>query len=85
MKNIEFFPRAIDCKAFMPFDRAWSREFKNVLLFVLIASYAEKSECEGAKKGPFCMGIWATLSLSTENAPRAGKNIIADNVASEYP
>ena len=27
-----------------------------------------------AKKGPFCMGILATLSLSTGNAPRAEKN-----------
>ena len=88
MKNIDFFSAEIETKSFIPCNhQAWSRASKNVslLLFVSIASYAEKSEPEGAKKGPFCMGIWATLSLSTENAPRAGKNIIADNVASKYP
>ena len=34
-------------------------------------AYAEKSESEAAKKGPFCtstlMGILATLGLSTQN------------------
>ena len=54
MKNIDFFPRAIDFKASLPFDQAWSQEFKNVLLFVSIASYDEKSAAQGAKKGPFC-------------------------------
>ena len=49
-------------------------------------SYDEKSAAQGAKKGRFCMGILVTLGLSTENAPRAGKNIFADKVAcSEYP
>ena len=38
-----------------------------------IASYDEKSAAQGAKKGRFCMGILVTLSLSTENAPRAEK------------
>ena len=52
-------------------------------------SYAEKSEAQGAKKGPFCklkliMGILATLSLSTET-PRAGKNTFVDTVVSECP
>ena len=65
MKNIDFFPRAIDFKASLPFDQAWSQEFKNVLLFVSIASYDEKSAAQGAKKGPFCthMGILVTLGL----------------------
>ena len=85
MKNIDFFPRAIDFKASLPFDQAWSQEFKHVLLFVSIASYDEKSAAQGAKKGPFCMGILATLSLSTGNAPRAEKNIFVDKVVSEYP
>ena len=31
------------------------------------------------------MGILATLSLSTGNAPRAEKNIFVDKVVSEYP
>ena len=31
------------------------------------------------------IGILVTLGLSTENAPRAGKNVFADKVASEYP
>ena len=52
---------------------------------VSIASYAEKCESEGAKQGPFCMGILATLGLSTEFAPRAEKNIFAEKVASEHP
>ena len=46
---------------------------------------AEISESEGAKKGPFCMGILATLGLSTEFAPRAEKNIFVGKVASEHP
>ena len=50
MKNIDFFPRAIDFKASLPFDQAWSQEFKNVLLFVSIASYDEISAAQGAKK-----------------------------------
>ena len=50
-----------------------------------IASYDEKSAAQGAKKGPFCMGILATLGLSTEFEPRAEKNIFVDKVASEYP
>ena len=33
----------------VPFERAWSREFKNVLLFVSIVSYAEKYISEGAE------------------------------------
>ena len=83
MKNIDFFPRAIDFKASLPFDQAWSQEFKSVLLFVSIASYDEKSAAKGAKKGRFCMGILVTLSLSTENTPRAEKNIFVDKVVSE--
>ena len=85
MKNIDFFSEEIETKSFIPFKRAWSREFKNVLLFVSIAPYAEISESEGAKKGPFCMGILATLGLSTEFEPRAEKNIFVDKVVSEYP
>ena len=85
MKNIDFFSAEIETKSFIPCNQAWSRASKNVLLFVSIASYAEKGESEGAKKGPFCMGILATLSLSTENAPRAEKNIFVDKVVSEYP
>ena len=50
-----------------------------------IASNAEKSAAQGAKKGRFCMGILVTLSLSTENAPRAEKNIFVDKVVSEHP
>ena len=51
--------------------------------FVSIAFYDEKSAAQGAKKGRFCMGILVTLSLSTENAPRAEKNIFVDKVVSE--
>ena len=63
----------------------YCREFEKARVVVSIASYAEKSEPEGAKKGPFCMGILATLGLSTEFEPRAEKNIFVDKVVSEYP
>ena len=69
MKNIDFFPKKIETTTSIPFERAWSREFKNVLLFVSIASYDEKSAAQGAKKGRFCMGILVTLSLSKKKAP----------------
>ena len=85
MKNIDFFSAEIETKSFIPCNQAWSQKFKNVLLLVSIASYDEKSAAQGAKKGPFCMGILATLSLSTGNAPRAEKNIFVDKVVSEYP
>ena len=49
-----------------------------------IASNAEKSAAQGAKKGRFCMGILVTLSLSTENAPRAEIFFVVDKV-SEHP
>ena len=29
MKKVDFFPRAIDFKASLPFDQAWSRAYKN--------------------------------------------------------
>ena len=45
----------------------------------------EKSESEGAKKGPFCMGILVTLSLSFKKAPIGRKNNYVDKVVSEYP
>ena len=58
MKNFDLFSKKIETTTPIPFERAWSREFKNALLFVSIAPYAEISESEGAKKGPFCMGIF---------------------------
>ena len=85
MKNIDFFSVISYLTVTIPFDRAWSQELKNVLLFVSIASYDEISAAQGAKKGPFCMGILATLGLSTEFEPRAEKNIFVDKVVSEYP
>ena len=56
MKNIDFFSVISYLTVTIPFDRAWSQEFKNVLLFVSIASYDEKSAAQVAKKGRFCMG-----------------------------
>ena len=76
MEKVDFLTKKIECTTSIPLERAWSREFKNVLLFVSIAPYAEISESEGAKKGPFCMGILATLGLSTEFEPRAEKKIL---------
>ena len=63
MKNIDLFSAISYLTVTIPFDRAWSQEFKNVLLFVSIASYDEKSAAQGAKKGRFCMGILVILSL----------------------
>ena len=68
-KKVDFSPRAIDCKASLPFDQAWSRAYKKVGPLQSIASYDEKSAAQGAKKGPFCMGILVTLSLSKKKAP----------------
>ena len=68
-KKVDFFPRAIDCKASLPFYQAWSRAYKKVGPLQSIASNAEKSAARGAKKGPFCMGILVTLSLSKKKAP----------------
>ena len=87
MKKPDFFSREIERMAFVPFDRYGSQASKNgrksfrsppIRRKVLLAA-------QGAKKGPFCMGILATLSLSTGNAPRAEKNIFVDKVVSEYP
>ena len=69
MENIDFFSKAIDCKASLPFDQAWSRASKKVGPLQSIASNQEKSGAQGAKKGPFCMGILVTLSLSKKKAP----------------
>ena len=67
-KKFDFFPRAIDCNTWLPFNQAWSRAYKKVHVFQSIASNAEKSDARGAKKGPFCMGILVTLSLSEKKA-----------------
>ena len=64
MENIDFFSKAIETKSFIPCNQSWSRAFRNVVDFVSIASNAEKSAAQGAKKGPFCMGILVTLTLS---------------------
>ena len=69
----------------MPIDQAWSRASKKVGPLKSIASYDEKSDARGAKKGPFCMGILVTLSLSKKKAPIGRKNIFVDKVVSEYP
>ena len=64
-----FFSKAIETKSFIPCNQSWSRAFRNVADFVSIASNQEKSASQGAKKGPFCMGILVTLSLSKKKAP----------------
>ena len=69
MKNNDFYLKAIETKSFIPCNQSWSRAFRNVVAFVSIASNAEKSASQGAKKGPFCMGILVTLSLSKKKAP----------------
>ena len=52
MEKVDFLTKKIDTEASLPFERAWSREFKNVLLFVSFAPYAEKYKSEGAESGP---------------------------------
>ena len=69
MENIDFFSKAIDCKASLPFDQAWSRASKKVGPLQSIASNQEKSGAQGAENGRFCMGILVTLSLSKKKAP----------------
>ena len=70
INKFDFFPRAIDFKASLPIDQAWSRASKKVGPLKSIASYDEKSDAQkGAKKGRFCMGILVTLSLSFKKAP----------------
>ena len=82
MKKIDFFSKAIDCNTWLPFNQAWSRAYKKVHVLQSIASNAEKSAARGAKKGPFCMGILVTLSLSKKKAPIGRKNIFVDKVVS---
>ena len=74
MEKFDFFSKKIECTTPIPFDQAWSRAYKKVGVVHSIDQGPEKSLSEGAKKGPFCMGILATLGLSTEFAPRAEKN-----------
>ena len=69
MKKFDFFPREIETTTSILCDQAWSRASKKVGVVVSIASNAEKSAARGAKKGPFCMGILVTLSLSKKKAP----------------
>ena len=88
MENIDFFSKDIECTTPIPCNQSWSRAFKKVGVVHSIAPYAEKSAAQGAKKGPFCMGILVTLSLSTSCKTKATigrKNKVVDNVVSEYP
>ena len=85
MENIDFFSKAIETKSFIPCNQSWSRAFINVVDFVSIASNQEKSAAQGAKKGPFCMGILVTLSLIKNKAPIGQNFFVVDKVVSEYP
>ena len=59
MKKVDFFPRAIDFKASLPFYQAWSRASKKVGVVHSIDQGPKKSESEGAfydtlaENGPF--------------------------------
>ena len=64
MEKIDFSTKAIDCKAPLPFDQAWSRAYKKVGPLQSIDQGPKKSESEGAENDRFCMGILVTLSLS---------------------
>ena len=37
MKNIDFFSEEIETKSFIPCNQSWSRAFRNVVDFVLLA------------------------------------------------
>ena len=69
MKKVDFLTKDIECTTPIPCNQSWSRAFKKVGVVHSIASNAEKSASQGAKKGPFCMGILVTLSLSKKKAP----------------
>ena len=85
VENIDFFSKAVDFKGSLPFNQAWSRAYKKVGPLKSIASNAEKSAAQGAKKGPFCMGILVTLSLSKKKAPMVEFFVVVDKVVLEYP
>ena len=68
-KKVDFLTKDIECTTPIPCNQSWSRAFKKVGVVHSIAPYAEKSAAQGAKKGPFCMGILVTLSLSKKKAP----------------
>ena len=76
MENVDFFSKGIDFKGSLPCYQAWSRAYKKVGPLKSIASNAEKSAAQGAKKGPFCMGILVTLSLSKIKTPIGRKKYV---------
>ena len=84
MENIDFFSKDIECTTPIPCNQSWSRAFKKVGVVHSIAPYAEKSAARGAKKGPFCMGILVTLSLSKKKGTYRSQNIL-HNVAAGCP
>ena len=81
-KKVDFLTKAIDCKAPLPFDQAWSRASKKVGPLQSIDQEPEKCESEVVK---IVWELGSILSLSTEFEPRAEKNIFVDKVVSEYP
>ena len=48
MEKVDFLTKAIDCKAPLPFDQAWSRAYKKVGPLQSIDQGPKKSESEGA-------------------------------------
>ena len=69
MKNIDFFSVISYLTVTVFSESLWSRALKNTFTVKKAIVGAEKSESQGAKKGPFCMGILVTLSLSKKKAP----------------
>ena len=65
MENIDFFSKAIETKSFIPCNQSWSRAFRNVVVFVSIASNAENSASQGAKKGPFWVNVISVSPCQT--------------------
>ena len=59
MKKVDFFPRAIDCKASLPFDQAWSRASKNVIPCNQSPPIRRKAVLKVLKMADFVWGFWS--------------------------
>ena len=59
MKKVDFFPRAIDFKACLPFDQAWSRTYKNEVPWNQSPPTLRKVLLKVLKRADFVWGFWS--------------------------
>ena len=59
MEKVDFLTKAIDCKAPLPFDQAWSRAYKKVGPLQSIDQGPKKSELKVLKMTDFVWGFWS--------------------------